>query len=143
MNKTISSAMQRNLKQSFTEVFTYFTKEQTATDQQTACLYKWGRQLGITPSELREFQESNTTYAYQYSTTEAIGFAYDLVCLVYMDEVVEDSELKLATHFAENVLGLKPHVVNNLLKALITAQLESIPNEELRGDITIHPEVYV
>lgn len=142
MNQSLSNSQQRSLKRSFSELFTYFSTKTQATDQQMACLYKWGRQLGITPTELKELQSGKSSYAYEYTKTDALAFAYDLVCLIYMDEVVEDVELKMASSFADEVLGLKPHIINNLLKAIITAQLDGIPNEDIRGDIQEHPEVY-
>lgn len=143
MNRAVSSALQRNLKRSFSEIFTYFHTQEKGSDQQIACLYKWGRQLGITPTELRELQEGKNNFTYEYDKTNGLAFAYDLVCLIYMDEIVEDVELKMATYFTEKVLGLKPHIVNNLLKALITAQLDGVTNTEVRNDIEQHPEVYV
>lgn len=144
MQAPISSNTMRSLKASYKNILAYVLQETNTCEYQLNCLSKWGAQLGYRQAELHRMINAPglTKYEAPASSTDALAQVYDMVYMVYMDGVIEDIELEVVSAFATGV-GLEAFVVNNLLKALISAQIDGLPNEAIRSDIKIHPEVYV
>ena len=136
----------RSLRSSFSNILAYIIKEEVHCASKLDCLSKWGAQLGFHPAELHRLINTPAKLKYEAPETsiDALSQVYDLVHMVYMDGIVEDVELELVSLYASGV-GLEAHVVNNLLKALVTAQIDGISDEAeaIRSDLKAHPEVYV
>lgn len=144
MALTENPATLNALKHSFCNILAYVVKEEQC-NAKLDCLKKWAIQLGLHQLELHRLMSSPTlTYQAPQNNIDALEQVYDLVYMVYMDGMIEDIELELVSSYAKGV-GLEPFVVNNLLKALITAQLDGVSDEAtaIRSDIKVHPEVYV
>lgn len=144
MDSSVSISMLKGLKSSYTNVLAYFVQEENSCAYKLQCLVKWGFQLGIHKTELHRYMKDPALIRFQLPTTniDALAQVYDLVYMVYMDGIVEDIELELVSEYASSI-GLESHVVNNLLKAMVAAQMDGTPDEALRSDILVHPEVYV
>lgn len=108
------------------------------------CLLKWGRQLNIQKVDLHRIMAIPDMLGFEKPDKEgdALEQIYDLVYITYMDGIVEDVELQAISTYAK-AIDLEPHVVNNLLKALISANYDGVEDAEIRKDILNHPEVYV
>ena len=142
MNLSASVSAHDGLRNSFINILAFVMQNENSCDSRLICLSKWGTELGYQEEELQKlmFKPSSLVYKAPVSNIDALSQVYDLVCMVYMDGIVEDIELDLVSIYASGV-GLEAHVVNNLLKALVAAQLDGIPNEAIRSDIKVHPEV--
>lgn len=144
MNLPLSLSTLEGLKGSYINVLAFIMQNENSCDSRLICLSKWGVQLGYQEEELLKLMHKPSSLVFKApaSNIDALAQIYDLVCMVYMDGIVEDIELDLVSVYADGI-GLQSHVVNNLLKALVAAQLDGIPNEAIRSDIKVHPEVYV
>ncbi|WP_236613973.1 hypothetical protein [Nafulsella turpanensis] len=107
------------------------------------CLFKWGLQLNIYKIELLRIRAMPALLSFEKPTreNEALEQVYDLVYMTYMDGIVEDVELEVINSFVK-AIGMEPHVVNNMLKALVSASFDGVDDASLRKDILLHPEVY-
>lgn len=85
------------------------------------CLLKWGFELQLTPDDMKSsnIDLSNLTYTEPDEKINKLEAIYHLVYMIYLDEVVDDIELEVASQFAET-LGFKPTVVIDLFKAIAT-----------------------
>lgn len=134
-----------SLRNSFRNILTYVVKEEEQCVSKLECLSKWGHQLGLDQTELHSLiNDPAMRYQAPSNSLDALEQVYDLVYMVYMDGIIEDVELELVSLYASGI-GLEAHVVNNLLKALIAAQLDGVKNEAeaIRSDIKKCPEAYV
>lgn len=131
------------LRISYYNILAYFLKHAPEDQQILNCLQKWGVELGISELELKRLRISRGSLNYErpQKITDKLQQVYDLVFMIYLDGVVEDIELKVASSYAL-ATGLEAHVVNNLLKALVTAPDDETDLSELRSDIDQHPEFY-
>lgn len=144
MESPLSINTLQSLKSSYANVVAFFRLEENSCNFKLDCLSKWGAQLGINPIEVHRMLEGPSLQMFEKPTTsiDALSQVYDLVYMVFMDEMVEDIELELVSTYARSI-GLESYVVNNILKAIVAAQLDGVSNELLRSDLLVHPEVYV
>ncbi len=105
-------------------------KMKTAPDETyLACIKKWANQLELDYAEVEK--ESNLVIG---SKADAAALIFDLVYLIYLDEVVEDVELEVSMEIAKN-LNLKQDIVGDLLKAIATASADGIDELEVKEEI--------
>lgn len=125
----------QSVKSSFINIYILFLKEEPITTHLVDCLLKWGIQLDLNEQELNGMIKQRENFDFQMPTRqEAIEQIYDLVYMIYMDEVVEDAELQIATKYAEK-LGFESHVVGDLLKAIVAAPGDGLDHHELKSEI--------
>lgn len=131
------------LRISYYNILGYFLKQESKDPQILDCLHKWGLELGISELELKRLRINPASLRYErpQKITDKLQQVYDLVFMIYLDGVVEDIELTVASTYAL-ATGLEAHVVNNLLKALVTAPDDETDINEVRTDIGQHPEFY-
>ncbi|MEJ7646927.1 MAG: hypothetical protein WKF87_20180 [Chryseolinea sp.] len=100
------------------------------------CLLKWGFQLKLTPEELKnaDVDISNLKFTSVGDKVEKLEAVYHLVYMIYLDEVVEDIELEVATIYAGK-LGFKPNVVSELFKSIATATFDETKNRNVRKEV--------
>lgn len=140
----VSGQSINRMRKSFYNIFAYFLEEEKHNVQVMACLIKWGVELGIHTTELRRIiaMPGILSFTKPAKTTEALEQIYDLLYMINMDGIVEDIELNVLNIYTPKI-GLEPYVVNNLLKALVSATYDGVKDRDLRKDIKLHPEVYV
>lgn len=143
MERLTDQSSINKLRKSFYNVFAYFLNEEADKEIMT-CLFKWGLQLNIYKIELLRIQAIPALLSFEKPACagDALEQIYDLVYITYMDGIVEDVELQLINSYVK-AIGMEPHIVNNILKALVSATYDGIGDQELRKDILRHPEVYV
>lgn len=125
-----------SVRKSFFNIFALFLKIESINSQMLDCIFKWGIQLGISRDELHFIL--NKPEAVQYiapeNQMEAIEHVYDIVYMIYLDGIVEDVELEVTMKYAEK-LGFKPHIVGDLLKAIVTAPHDGIDKTQVRKEL--------
>ncbi len=144
MNKVSHQSITR-MRKSFYNIFAFFLEEKEKEDSQImTCLLKWGEELGIKSDELFGIMAIPGMLSFKMpdKTGDALEQLYDLLFMINMDGVIEDVELSVINIYSKKI-GLETYVVNNLLKALISATYDGIQDKDLRNDIKLHPEVYV
>ena len=126
-----------SVRKSFFNIFALFLKIETISSQMLDCIFKWGIQLGISRDELHFIL--NKPDAIQYvepeNQFEAIEHVYDIVYMIYLDGIVEDVELEVTMKYAER-LGFKPHIVGDLLKAIVTAPHDGVDKTQVRKELS-------
>lgn len=144
MNSPVTINSLHSLKSSFLNVLAYFTLEENSCAFKLECLLKWGNELGVSKAELHRLMKNPSliSFVVPATTIDALAQIYDLVYMVNMDGIVEDVELEVVSEYAAGI-GLESCTVNNLLKAMVAAQLDGLTDEDLRSDIRLHPEMYV
>ena len=134
------------MRKSFYNIFAFFLEEEEDKENSRImeCLLKWGEELGIKKDELFGIMAipKMLTFKMPDKLGDALEQIYDLLFMINMDGIVEDIELNVINIYSKK-LGLEPYVVNNLLKALVTASFDGVKDNDLRNDIKRHPEVYV
>ena len=85
------------------------------------CLLKWGFQLRLNPEDLKlaNIDVTNLKFAAPGDKVAKLESIYHLVYMIYLDEVVEDVELEVATVYAEKI-GFKAYTVSELFKSIAT-----------------------
>jgi len=118
-NTNLNPGELKSIKDSFFHIYHSFLNEGFLSKDFVGCLFKWGIQLHITEDELKyidpTMDEPEIT-----SKEKAVEHLFNLVFMIYLDGRVEDIELEVVTKFAEKI-GFKSHIVNDLLKAIVTA----------------------
>ncbi len=96
------------------------------------CLVKWGIQLGVNVDDLKEHEKITAEIpSDKASRLEAI---YHLVCMIYLDKVVEDIELEVASAYAEK-LGFQKELVGDLFKSIATIGYDSDSVQDVRKEV--------
>ncbi len=126
-----------SVRKSFFNIFALFINTESISSQMMDCIFKWGIQLGISRDELHFIM--NKPEAIQFvepeNQIEAIEHVYDIVYMIYLDGIVEDIELEVTMKYAEK-LGFKPHIVGDLLKAIVTAPHDGIDKTQVRKELS-------
>lgn len=137
MNLPLNKDELVSVKNSFFNIFALFLKIEAMSSELLDCIYKWGVQLGISKDELHFILNKPGAIQYQepISQMEAIEHVYDIVYMIYLDGIVEDVELEVTMKYAEK-LGFKPHIVGDLLKAIVTAPHDGIDKSQVRKELS-------
>jgi len=114
-----------SVKRSYLNILGSFLENETIESKYLRCLLKWGFQLGLSPEDMRKanIDVANLSYERPSEKVEKLEAIYHLVYMIYLDEVVEDVELEVASIFA-GTLGFKKTVVSDLFKAIATQDLD-------------------
>lgn len=149
MNQPLSKEDLTSLKKSYYNIYALFLKVESISGELLNCIYKWGLQLGISKDELHFIQSKPDSIQYEEPANQiaAIEHVYDMVYMIYLDGIVEDVELEVTMKYAEK-LGFKPHIVGDLLKAIVTSphigegksQVRHELSSLLEATLTDHPE---
>ena len=118
-NSNLSQEEVKSIKDSFFHIYHSFLNEGFLSKDFVGCLFKWGVQLHITEDELKYI---NPSYEEEEISDieKALEHLFNLVFMIYLDGRVEDIELEVVTKYAEKI-GFKSHIVNDLLKTIVTA----------------------
>ncbi len=110
-----------SVKKSYFNILALFLQHDKMESRYLRCLLKWGFELQLTPEDMKSsnIDLANLTYTHPDEKLHKLEAIYHLVYMIYLDEVVDDIELEVASNFAEN-LGFKNSVVSDLFKAIAT-----------------------
>ena len=65
----------------------------------------------------------------------AIEHLFNLVFMIYLDGKVEDIELEVVSKYAEKI-GFQSHIVNDLLKTIVTAPYDGFSFKHVKEHLT-------
>ncbi|HPM31499.1 MAG TPA: hypothetical protein PLJ60_14280 [Chryseolinea sp.] len=133
MNAQLNTEHLLSVKKSFFNIVALFLAQEKIESRYLRCLLKWGFQLRLSPEDLK-FTSVDIGHLKFDDKVEKLEAIYNLVFMIYLDEVVEDVELEVATIYAEN-LGLKSSVVGELFKSIATETYDEGKLESVRLEI--------
>ncbi|HEY8934090.1 MAG TPA: hypothetical protein VIM65_02680 [Cyclobacteriaceae bacterium] len=110
-----------SVKRSYFNILALFLNQGKIESRYILCLLKWGFQLGFTSEDLKHttLDVNNLKFAEPGDKIAKLESIYHLVYMIYLDEVVEDVELEVATAYADK-LGFKSGTVSELFKSIAT-----------------------
>ncbi|HNP20079.1 MAG TPA: hypothetical protein PKL31_16690 [Fulvivirga sp.] len=114
-----------SIKSSFFNILALFLKQKQIESKYVVCLMKWSAQLNLSQDDLHKIAGEFNNLAFQSpeGKLERMEAIYHLVHMIYLDNIVEDIELEVATIYAKE-LGFKPSIVGELFKAIATAPFD-------------------
>ena len=121
---------------SYFTVLAVFASDKQTTQEQLESIYAWGTQLAIAPEKLDEVVRDPDAFIRltpedKQSSVEQL---YNLVCMIYLDNVVDEHEIEILMKYAEH-LGFPQHIVGDIIKAILTAPADGIPVGQVRGEL--------
>jgi len=96
------------------------------------CLVKWGIQLGVNVEDLKELEKTNAILP--DDKAGRLEVLYHLIYMIYLDKVVEDIELEVATAYAEK-LGLQKELVGDLFKSIATLGSDNYSVQDVHKEV--------
>jgi len=100
------------------------------------CLLKWGLQLNLKLEDLKQANVDISDLKFLTINDKVVKLEaiYHLVYMIYLDEVVEDVELEVATIYA-TALGFKASVVADLFKSIATESFDESKIQNVRQEV--------
>ena len=100
------------------------------------CLLKWGFQLQLSPEDMRKANIDLATLSYQQPRDKVakLEAIYHLVYMIYLDDVIEDVELEVASIYAK-ALGFKPSIVSDLFKSIATLDYDGTTHRNVHSEV--------
>lgn len=125
-----------SVKQSYFNILGLFLHEDQMKSRYLRCLLKWGFQLQLSPEDLRKSNVDLAvlSYAHPDEKLQKLEAIYHLVYMIYLDEVVEEVELEVATIYAQT-LGFGPETVSELFKSIATQDYDTDSERDVREEI--------
>jgi hypothetical protein len=132
----LSKEQLHSVKRSFLNILALFLGQDHIESRYLRCLLKWGFQLHISPEDLKKanIDISELKFAHPEDRVAKLESIYHLVFMIYLDAVVEDVELEVATVYAKE-LGFKPYIVNELFKSIATADYDQKKTRNVRQEV--------
>lgn len=132
----LSDVESASVKNSLRNIYALFLSQDSIKPQYLTCVIKWGLQLQLNYEEVDDIIENvdGSSFIVPTDNVEKMQRIYDLVHLIYLDEMVEDIELEVATKYAE-ALGYQAHVVGDILKIILTAPDDGLDISDIRKEI--------
>lgn len=132
----LSDVESASVKNSLRNIYALFLSQDSIKPQYLTCVIKWGLQLQLNYDEVDDIIENvdGSSFIVPTDNVEKMQRIYDLVHLIYLDEMVEDIELEVATKYAE-ALGYQAHVVGDILKIILTAPDDGLDISDIRKEI--------
>jgi len=125
-----------SVKKSYFNILALFLGEDKIESRFLRCLLKWGFQLHLNPEDLRtaDVDLTHLTFLHPGEKIQKLEAIYHLVYMIYLDEVVEDIELEVATIYAER-LGFKAAIVSELFKSIATAAYDQSRQRDVHNEV--------
>jgi hypothetical protein len=125
-----------SVKKSYFNILALFLEKDKIESRYLRCLLKWGFQLHLNPNDLHYAQVdvSHLAFTQPEEKLDKLESIYHLVFMIYLDKVVEDVELEVATIYAEK-LGFKSVIVSELFKSIATAAYDEDQPRSVRQEI--------
>ena len=131
-----------SVKKSYLNILALFLGQEKLESRYLRCLLKWGFQLHLNPDDLRQANIDITSMEFtdpdKLQRLEAI---YHLVYMIYLDKVVEDVELEVATIYAGK-LGFKTSLVRELFQSIATVDYDRTKPRNVKQEIMDFVKVY-
>lgn len=136
MLEELTKEQLNSVKKSYFNILALFLEKDKIESRFLRCLLKWGFQLHLNTGDLNHAQVdvSNLAFTEPGERIDKLESIYHLVFMIYLDQVVEDVELEVATIYAEK-LGFKSYVVSELFKSIATSQYDETSPRNSREEI--------
>jgi hypothetical protein len=126
----------RNIKESYFNLLASFFEQKTIPTSHVRCLIKWGVQLGVNPTDIDDLGNGlvNSKFAFPKDEVAKLESVYHLVHMIYLDQIVEDVELEVASMYATR-LGFKNNLVGDLFKSIATSEVDHTSPADVRKEV--------
>ena len=126
----------KSIRTSFLNITSLFLGKQQVESRYVGCLMKWAVQLQFRDDDLRYIEENFDKMAFEMPETneDKLNAIFNLVHMIYLDNVVEDIELEVASIYAEH-LGFEKYVVSEVFQNIATAIYDGKTPHEVKNDI--------
>jgi hypothetical protein len=124
-----------SVKKSYFNILALFLGQDKIESRYLRCLLKWGFQLHLNPEDLKQAKiVEDIKFSHPQDKIEKLESIYHLVYMIYLDKVVEDVELEVATIYAVK-LGFKDSIVSDLFKSIATADYDASMPRNVRQEV--------
>lgn len=123
-----------SVRESYFNILALFLDQEKVDSRYIRCLLKWAVQLRINPKDLGNTSKDISTISFSLDKVDKLEAVYHLVHMIYMDRVVEDVELEVATIYAEK-LGFRAPIVGELFTAIVTSDPERSKQTDVRKEV--------
>lgn len=123
-----------SVRESYFNILALFLDQEKIDSRYIRCLLKWAVQLRINPKDLGNTSKDISTISFSLDKVDKLEAVYHLVHMIYMDRVVEDVELEVATIYAEK-LGFRAPIVGELFTAIVTSDPERSKQTDVRKEV--------
>jgi hypothetical protein len=125
-----------SVKKSYFNILALFLGNDKIESRFLRCLLKWGIQLNFKTEDLKQANVDISDLKFLSIDDKVVKLEaiYHLVYMIYLDEVVEDVELEVATIYA-SALGFKPSVVSDLFKSIATEPFDETRIRNVRQEV--------
>jgi hypothetical protein len=143
METELSHDQLLSIKKSYLNMLALFLEKENVRSTYLRCLLKWGFQLHLSPADLNHINVDVSDLAYKdpSSKVEKLESIYHLVYMIYLDQVVEDVELEVASLYAVK-LGFEQNLVSELFKSIATAAYDEGEPRDVRQEVLDFLKVY-
>jgi hypothetical protein len=133
-----------SIKKSYFNILALFLGQEKVDSRYLRCLLKWGVQLHLNPEDLRQTNVdiSSVAFANPNDKVEKLESIYHLVYMIYLDQVVEDVELEVASIYAQK-LGFDSAIVSELFKSIATADYDDSIKRNVRQEVMDFMKIYI
>ncbi len=139
MIEALTHEQKSSVKKSYLNILGLFLENEKIESRYLRCLLKWGFQLGMHPEDLHHTGEKFTFT--ELDKVERLESIYHLVYMIYLDEVVEDLELEVASIYAIK-LGFHKDTVGELFRSIATAPYDEDEPRNVRQEVLDFLKVY-
>lgn len=123
-----------SVRESYLNILALFLERDKIESRYIRCLLKWAVQLRINPDDLARTSKDISTISFSLDKVDKLEAVYHLVHMIYLDRVVEDVELEVATIYAEK-LGFQAPIVSELFTAIVTSDPEKSKERDVRQEV--------
>ena len=124
----------QSVKESYYNILAFFLESKTMDTRFVKCLLKWGMQLKLTQHDVATSKLEQLQFTQPADKVARLEAVYHLVEMIYMDNVVEDVELEVASIYAEK-LGFKREVVGDLFKSIATRDSDGATSVDIHKEV--------
>ena len=125
-----------SVKKSYFNILALFLGKEQIESRYLRCLLKWGFHLHLSPEDLKlaDVDILKVEFTSPDNRADKLESIYHLVCMIYLDKIVEDVELEVATTYAEK-LGFSSSVVNELFNSIATEDYDQMKPGSVRQEV--------
>lgn len=136
MKKQFDQEHITSVKTSYFNILALFLGNEKVESRFLRCLLKWGFQLHLSPEDLSKenIDLNHLKFSDPGDRVAKLEAIYHLVYMIYLDEVVEDIELEVASIYAKQ-LGFKASVVSDLFKSIATEVYDQPRKRNVREEV--------
>jgi hypothetical protein len=129
-----------SVKSSYMQLLLLFLGSESINSKYVYCLLKWGVQLNINVDDIKSYERIASDREFDTNTDKARAL-FNLVFMIYLDDVVEDVELEIAIMYARE-LGIDSSLVGDFFKAIATAPFDGRSTADVREELQDYLRLY-